>query len=45
MEKEVVCNKVQWSKNVKGQPQQRSDDGDKKIHLNKPSRQSSKPTL
>ena len=33
MEKEVECGKVKWSKNIKGQPQQSSDDSDKKIQL------------
>ena len=42
MEKEVECNKVKWIKNVKGQQQQSSDDGDKTIKLPEPSRQSSK---
>ena len=34
-----VENKVKWNKNIKGQPQKTSDDGDKKIQLNEPSRQ------
>ena len=45
MEKEVECDKVKWNKNVKGQPQQCSDDCDKKIQLPEPSRQSSKSIL
>ena len=45
LEKEVEYNKVKWSKNVKGQHHQDLDNGDKKVQLPGPSRQSSKSTL
>ena len=44
MEKEMECDKVKWSKNIRGQPQQSSDDGDKKIQFPEPLIQSSKST-
>ena len=44
MEKEMKCDKVKWSKNIKGKLEQSSDDSDKKMQLNELSRQSSKST-